>query len=141
MALLLQLSDFTYVNRAKIHLGKMLRFTLGVQIELPFQQVGEFAIEGCVALFDKFNQLYWSPPMTQYSSTRRRQLFWVNPVLHNLVKDALEEHPELIKPMAPPIKHVLDTMTVEGKMMKEWADKNVFDVPKYIEKKMDEEKV
>lgn len=100
MAIRIQLSDFTYVARHLRFGGKSLRFTWALMLDGPDGQIGEFAMEGCVAYFRGNGDLVWSPPMTRWGAGGRTcQQHWVNPYLYNITLNALGENSKLLRPL------------------------------------------
>lgn len=112
MAFKVQLSNFTYVDRAKKSLGRALRFTFGFQAELENGLKCEMVIEGCLGYLNYMNALVWQPPMVKFGM-KQRQLHWMNPTLYNIVLDALQEHPEILAQLNTPMQQLLKAMPKE----------------------------
>ncbi len=104
----IQLSDFSYIDRGKrgnAVLGKALRFTLSIRIEIE-EDVGEFAWEGNMAFYGKAG-LKWSPPINRFPSGYTQQMHWVNPKIYNLVLEGLKTKPKLLEQLNTPLQTLL----------------------------------
>ncbi len=106
MAMKVQLSDFSYVDRFKKELGKALRFTLGIQVNLENGLKGEFAAQGCLCFRNHIEEVMWTPPSVRFGA-RNRNVLWINPVIYHIVLDALLEHPDLLKHLRTPIQELI----------------------------------
>lgn len=118
----IQLSDFSYIDRGKrgnAALGKALRFTISIRINLPEEEVGEFAWEGNMAFYNTTG-LKWSPPINRFPSGHTQQLHWINPVIYNLILDKLKTRPKLLEELHTPIQKLL-----RKRVVKEIVEMNV----------------
>lgn len=109
MAIRLEISGFTYVDRTIRIGGKALRFTWGIHVDGPAGAVGELCIEGCLAYYRDLGELVWSPPISRWGYNCTRQMHWINPYFYNLTLDALKENPRLLRPVYDIFLQLIDT--------------------------------
>lgn len=131
----IQLSDFSYVKRPNKRKGLALRFTLSISIPLVDGQKWEESMDGCIAFFDYYKTLMWSPPISRWGPTVTKQLHWYNPTANGIIIETLLGHPkskEMLDNLFTPTMKLLEMQREEKKI--QYTDQNY---PKLLEKEVE----
>ncbi len=127
----IQLSDFSYVKRPNKKNGLALRFTLSISVPLVDGQFWEEAMDGCIAFYDHYKVVRWSPPISRWGPTVTKQLHWYNPTAREKVIETLLGHPkskEMLDNLRTPTMRLLEMQREERQIQYSGQD-----LPKLLE--------
>ena len=118
-----ELSDFTFVDRAK-QTGRMLRFTLTWVLEHPDYGRLSHAMSGCLFRKNSKGETNWSPPLNKIGPFAAKQLNLISPDYYNLVLNTLVNTDYVNHIGTPPEMTSLQAQDVDPALPKTLGDRN-----------------